>query len=315
MRYEGPSAGSLAMRMIGKLESERHARRISDHLLAAGIENEVASSSEGGFVVWVVEDRELQRAAALLQAFQADPDAEAYRQSEAEADRRRAADLQEAARRKRRRIDPRKLWYRRELGSTPWVSTALGALALAVAGVSHLGQSHEALQPFAITAYKVTGNTVRYLTSLPEVSSGEIWRLFTPALIHFGPWHLLFNLLWLADLGWKVERRRGSLYFAAFALAVVIPSNLAQYLASGPSFGGLSGLVFGLVGYVWCRNRCAGREEYPFATQTLVLTLVWFAVCALGWVGPIANWCHGVGLAIGAAWGTCAGLWSRRRKR
>jgi GlpG protein len=303
------------MRMIGKLESERLARRISDHLLATGIQNEVAASSEGGFVVWVVEDRELERAGAMLEAFQADPEAEPYRRSEAEADRRRAEALQDAARRKRKRIDGRKLWYRQEVGSTPWVSTALGALALAVAGVSRLGESHQALQPFAITAYKVSGSTVRYLTGLPEVSSGEIWRLVTPALIHFGIGHLLFNLLWIADLGWKVERRRGSLYFAALMLAIVIPSNLAQYMATGPNFGGLSGLVFGLVGYVWCRNRTAGREEYPLATQTLVLTLIWFAVCALGLVGHIANWCHGVGLVVGAAWGACAGLWSRRRRR
>jgi GlpG protein len=303
------------MRMIGRLESERLARRLSDHLVATGIENEVAASSEGGFVVWVVEDRELERAGALLEAFRSDPEAEIYRKSEALADQRRAAALREAARRQKRRIDERKLFYRSEIGSTPWVSTALGALSLAVAGLSRLGASHEALQPFTITTFRDIGNgSIRYLSGLTEVMSGEVWRLVTPALIHFGVLHLAFNLLWLADLGWKVERRRGSLYFSALALAIVIPSNVAQYLASGPAFGGLSGLVFGLVGYVWCRNRMSGRDEYPFATQTLVLMLVWFAVCALGWAGPIANWAHGVGLAVGAIWGACAGLWSRRRR-
>jgi rhomboid protease GlpG len=303
------------MRMIGKLESERLARRISDHLLVTGIENEVARSSEGGFNVWVIEDRELERAAALLQAFQADPDGEPYLRSEAEAERRRATALRKDDKQERRRDDARKTFYRKTLGSTPWVSTALGALAIAVAAATHLGKVDAALQPFTITAYEVIGDRIRYLTGLPEVRSGDVWRLFTPVLIHFGALHLVFNLLWLADLGWKVERRRGSLYFAALALVISVPSNLAQYLASGPAFGGLSGLVFGLVGYVWTRNRCARRIEYPFSNQTLVWMLVWFGICTFGIAGPIANWAHGVGLVVGALWGACAGLWSHRRRR
>ena len=303
------------MRMIGKLESERLARRISDHLLVSGIENEVAASSEGGFAVWVIEDRELERAADMLQAFRADPDGEAYRRSEAEAERRRAATQSKDAQPDRRRDDARKTFYRQALGSTPWVSTTLGALAIAVAAATKLGEVDAALRPFTITAYEVVGDHIRYLTGLPEVRSGDVWRLFTPVLIHFGALHLIFNLLWLADLGWKVERRRGSLYFAALALAIAIPSNLAQYLVSGPAFGGLSGLVFGLVGYVWTRNQCAGRTEYPFSNQTLVWLLIWFGMCTLGIAGHIANWAHGVGLAVGALWGACAGLWSRRRRQ
>jgi len=303
------------MRMIGKLESERLARRISDHLLVSGIANEVDQSSEGGYAVWVIEEGELERAAALLQDFRADPEGEIYRRSEAEAERRRAAVQRKDAQQERQRGDPRKTFYRQALGSTPWVSTALGALAIAVAAATQLGKSAAALQPFTITAYEVVGDHIRYLTGLPEVRSGDVWRLFTPVLIHFGVPHLVFNLLWLADLGWKVERRRGSLYFAALALAIAVPSNLAQYLISGPAFGGLSGVVFGLVGYIWTRNTCARRTEYPFSSQTLVWMLMWFMICAIGIVKPVANWAHGVGLMVGALWGACAGLWSLRRKR
>ena len=92
-------------------------------------------------------------------------------------------------------------------------------------------------------------------------------------------------------------------------LLLAIPSNVAQYLASGPSFGGMSGVVFGLVGYVWARNRFSRTMVYPVAPQTMTLMLIWFAVCVLGLVGPIANWAHGVGLVTGGVWGWITATW------
>jgi GlpG protein len=304
------------MRMIGRLAQERMARRLADHLLANGIPSQVDPSSESeDWIVWVVEEDDVERAGTILREFLADPEAEVYRRAEREAGKLRAQEARKVAETTKRVVDVRKQWYRAQLGSPPIVTGALLLLSLAVAAASRLGSVPEALRPFTIAAYEVTGNMIRWLPGLPEVRAGQVWRLVTPILIHFGALHLLFNMMWLVDLGWKVERRRGSLYMLWLVLLLAIPSNLAQYLAGGPSFGGMSGVVFGLVGYVWARNRFARGMEYPVPPQTMTLMLIWFVVCVLGLVGPIANWAHGVGLVTGGVWGWAMATWQRRRRR
>jgi GlpG protein len=303
------------MRMIGRMAQEHLARRLCDHLVASGIASEVDSSSEGDWIVWVVEDDDLERAGTIQREFLADPEAEIYQRSERKAVKLRAQEERQAAEARKRVVDVRKKWYRRQLGAPPVVAAVLLILSLAVAAVSRLGSSQEALKPFTIVAYEITGSMIRWMPGLQEVRNGQVWRLVTPILIHFGVLHLLFNMMWLMDLGWKVERRRGSLYFLWLVLLLAIPSNLAQYLASGPSFGGMSGVVFGLVGYVWARNRFSRQTEYPVAPQTMTLMLIWFVVCVVGLVGPIANWAHGVGLVTGGVWGWVVATWRRRPRR
>jgi len=33
------------------------------------------------------------------------------------------------------------------------------------------------------------------------------------------------------------------------------------------------------------------------------MAIIWFFLCLTGWVGSVANWAHGAGLALGMAWG------------
>ena len=82
------------------------------------------------------------------------------------------------------------------------------------------------------------------------VSPGsEYWRYVTPALIHFGLIHILFNGLWIWEFGSRLELRLGSIFTLNLFLAGSIAGNLLQSWWSGPSiFGGLSGVVYGLHG-------------------------------------------------------------------
>ncbi|MDF3037172.1 MAG: hypothetical protein K0S28_2446 [Paucimonas sp.] len=164
---------------------------------------------------------------------------------------------------------------------------------------------------FALTNWSSSEGLFRTLligepeySGLQQVGNGEIWRLFTPMFLHFGVLHIVFNMLWTWDLGRLIEARRGSVFYGAFVLALSVASNLAQYGKTGsPMFGGMSGVVYGLLGYVWGQG--FGRSDLGFALNrsTVVMMLVWYALCWTGLLGPIANWAHTAGLIVGVGWG------------
>jgi len=154
--------------------------------------------------------------------------------------------------------------------------------------------------------------------------AGEYWRAVTPVFLHFGFLHLVFNSLWWWELGRRIEVRRGSVYLGLLALVTAIPSNAAQYLAgrwfNDPGvFGGLSGVIYGLIGYiaVWNAMRPAYRYHVP---RGLVGVMIGFLlVCMTGvmeWVGlgRIANAAHVGGLLAGAVWGVLAAIVDRQRR-
>lgn len=137
----------------------------------------------------------------------------------------------------------------------------------------------------------------------PDIQHGEIWRVWTPVLVHFGFLHLIFNLMWLRDLGGAIEWREGSRKFLWLVLVIAAVSNAAQYFVSGPLFGGLSGVVYGLLGYVWLRGRFDPASGYFLHPSTVTMMLIWFVLCFTGVLGGIANTVHAAGLATGCAWG------------
>ena len=153
---------------------------------------------------------------------------------------------------------------------------------------------------------------------LIEVRHGEIWRLLTPMFLHFSPAHIIFNLLNMLTLGKVIERRIGSLDYLGGTLVVALVSNLAQYFIGGSvAFGGMSGVVYGLFGYVWLRARVDRTFGLAMPTQTIVIALVWFVLCFTNFFGalPIANWAHTGGLVLGCLWGVVDGRSAMRKAR
>jgi GlpG protein len=141
-----------------------------------------------------------------------------------------------------------------------------------------------------------------------EMRNGEWWRAFTPMFLHFGLLHILFNSLWLKDLGSAIEFEEGKLRFLWIVLISALLSNNAQYLTIGPQFGGLSGVVFALLGHVWIKKLFYPESQIALPKNDVIFMVAWFFICMTGLFGPIANMAHGVGLSVGMITGIYSGL-------
>lgn len=153
---------------------------------------------------------------------------------------------------------------------------------------------------------------------VPEILSGEVWRLITPAFLHFGIFHIVFNLMWTWELGRLIENRQGSLMLLGLFLLSNIAANVAQYLVDGPVFGGMSGVVYGLFGYVWIQGLTNPRFGIRLNPPVVYLLLGWFIIC---WTGileklfglGVANTAHTAGLVSGMVLAFLVTLMQRRR--
>ncbi len=116
-----------------------------------------------------------------------------------------------------------------------------------------------------------------------KIKQGQYWRLISPVFLHGNILHILFNMLWLWLLGKMCEMRMRPSRYLLLMLIVGIISNTCQYLMSGPFFLGYSGVITGLAGYIWVRQKKAPWEGYPLPKSTLLFLLIFiFGMAALG---------------------------------
>jgi len=136
------------------------------------------------------------------------------------------------------------------------------------------------------------------------LSHGQYWRLITPVFLHFGWLHITFNMLWLWELGRRIEVQGGSLHFISVVFFIGAASNLYQ-AASTPYafFGGMSGVVYGLLGYCAVFNFIFPQKNFHLPKEVYVVMLASLLVGWLGWfdfLARMANTAHLTGLLWGA---------------
>jgi rhomboid protease GluP len=95
--------------------------------------------------------------------------------------------------------------------------------------------------------------------TVEQVLAGEVWRLLTSCLLHFGLLHLIFNALWLVQLGPLLEQILGRSRFVVLTLASGVGgmglSVAYRAMVAEPAIGaGASGIVFGLIGAALVRG-------------------------------------------------------------
>ena len=292
------------MRLIGHLESESSARTFGDFLFVQGIENEIEFIKGEGWGIWIKEEEQIGDAFRLLSDFSNNPNDPKYRTEATNAEKLRAERVKDEESWRKRLRNRRHLF--RPLtgyGFGPLTFVFI-AISVVVFMRSQFGRNLEPIQSLFITPFMVGDNYVQPDLTLPEVRHGEVWRLFTPMFIHFNVLHIFFNMLWLRDLGSMIEARQSPWHLAILALAVAAGSNLTQfYITHHPTFGGMSGVVYGLLGYVWIRGKCDPASGLYLHRSTVTMMLIWLVACFTNALGPIANYAHLGGLIMGMTWG------------
>lgn len=179
-------------------------------------------------------------------------------------------------------------------------------------------------QPFIVLspyAWQSINDSLHLHVALAVVLHGhEWWRLVTPIFLHFSFMHIAFNMTWLWVFGKYIERDEGSLYWLGLVALWSIVSNLAQLFYGGPGFGGMSGVVYAIMGYLWI-EQVTGRRRVPVMPGWLLFVAILWALWGIigsvsvddnfNIVDPMANAAHFGGLLVGCASALISSLWHR----
>lgn len=168
-----------------------------------------------------------------------------------------------------------------------------GPLTLLVLGLCGLVFG---LQQLGIDLYPL----LSFHEKLSQLTGWQLWRLITPAFLHFSALHLIFNLMWWWYLGGLIERQLGSTKLLVLLLVGAVLPNLMEFFISGPDFGGLSGVIYALVGYVWVVGRMRPDAGLQLPDGLFGFMLFWLVLGFFDLLGTnMANMAHLGGLLVG----------------
>ena len=150
-----------------------------------------------------------------------------------------------------------------------------------------------------------TGSTI-YLHGVlfgPLVEQGEWWRLVTAAFLHYGPVHLILNMVGLYWFGSLLEERIGSGRYLMLYLVSGLAGSAGALLWSGgfltPTVGA-SGAIFGILGAGLVLER---QRDYVFGGSAMGVILInfvlTFSISSISKGGHIGGLVGGILCALG----------------
>jgi len=179
--------------------------------------------------------------------------------------------------------------------------------AVIIAFLSNFGSVITLLEPLTFTQINITNLGYFSMLSFDQtyIENNQWWRLISPIFLHFSFAHLAFNCLWIYILGEKIERIDGSLIFISLVIFTAISSNSLQFFWNGSSlFGGLSGVIYGLIGFCMIIEMDSSRDIYDIPPGLYMFMVIWMILGFLGILelfgfGSVANFAHLGGLVSG----------------
>ncbi|WP_064606325.1 rhomboid family intramembrane serine protease GlpG [Photobacterium sp. J15] len=264
------------MYRLAGLNNPRQAQAFIDYMASRGITLTMAPEPEGMFAIWLNDAQHLIEVQAELNMFLANPSDSKYLAASWQVAETRTA----------------KIHYR---------SPNLLAIIKAKAGPFCLSVMVVAIAIYALWLFGLQQPMFNWLHfPFMDGDQWQIWRFFSHALLHFSTVHIVFNCLWWWLLGGQLERHSGSSKLMQVFLISALISGFAQFWLHGPNFGGLSGVVYALMGYFWWMGWLAPERGLTIPKSYVAFMLIWLV---LGFAQPLgvnmANMAHLFGLISG----------------
>lgn len=307
------------MRSIGQLPDRGQALQFVDFLFTQGISAELEEDPQAGSVLWVRDEDRVAEAGQWLREFQASPqDARFQVASQANRLRKQQVEQRQRASAQTRTMSER--WGNSAsilARPTPiTIGLVLICVALSLAtdfarGMLEAGPRDSALAVKLSRILVFVDPEVfvqRGEDPLASVRRGELWRVYTTTLLHGSMMHLVFNMLALYSLASILERLQGSWWLIGVLLILTTVSVLLQALlphrfGGSPFAIGISGVVYGLFGYLWIRPKVDPWLPIRMPDSAVWLMLGWLVLCFTNFsaIPNAANIAHLSGLLCGMA--------------
>ena len=172
------------------------------------------------------------------------------------------------------------------------------------------------LQPRGFNVFSPSGRALVLLgaTGARIWDAGLWWTVLTAIYLHGGIFHILFNVLWVRQLGPAVQEIYGPARLAViFTVSGVAGFVLSNVVGVGLTVGA-SGSIFGLLGAIVAYGQ---RRGGTFGAMVLRQYGQWAVILFIFGLLPgtgVNNWAHGGGFAGGFAAGWLLALAERRHE-
>ena len=128
------------------------------------------------------------------------------------------------------------------LAGVPWFQTPVTmvfiVVSIIVAVISLFGEALTIVQAFSFLPFQMVldgmgGQRLYFGTVTTVLDQGEFWRFITPIFLHFSIVHLSFNMLWVFNLGQRIETRLSGWHLFVLVLITGVAGNVAQHVWGG----------------------------------------------------------------------------------
>ena len=325
------------MRLIGQIADKSHAERFTSFLLTRSIATHCEQAGDQ-WELWIRDEDQIETAKDELKRFRANPNGQTYRDAVEAADLIARQKAKQEKQVRKQQIDMTSGRWNAPIHKVAPLTVTLIFISFVVGLMTQFGQDYGGFAMRALSLSSLTPDQLTAESSNPEVQENdiysvrlrtyslrhfELWRAVTPIFIHFGGWHFIFNMYWLVLFGRQIEMRYGSSWLLALVVLIAIPASVSGAImpenlgGSALSIvnnhavllaGGMSGVLYGLLGYVLVKMLFDEKSGLFVSTSSTVVLLVWLFACMTpefqSWLGMnIDNWAHGIGLLAGLAIG------------
>ena len=308
------------MRSLGQIDGRKPTERFVAYLLTLKIKTHIEGVDEqqDRWEVWIRNEDQMVTARKELSEFLANPNDPRYDSAMKEATRilEEEQRARQTAAKNIRRIEMSN-GSRLTRGRVPPLTLTLAILAVIVSLLSGFmapRENNKWGQTIVNELSFVEPSALESSKGDPAASlkRGELWRIITPIFMHGSPLHLAMNILLLVSLGRLTERIQGTPKYALFILMLAVFPNLLQglspeWMRGSPNFVGISGVVYGLFGYIWIRSTLHPEMGIVIPLPMVVIFVGMIVLgLAVGLSDAVPGWrladlCHLGGLLVGIA--------------